>query len=301
MDDILLITNADAGSNESSALDAAVTALRARCRVDVVSTHDADDLDEALAKRAGRDLVIAGGDGSLHATVAALCARGELDQPTIGLIPLGTGNDFARGAGIPLDPVDAAAVVVDGRSSAVDILVDDQGGIVVNAVHAGVGADAGVEAEPYKAKLGKAGYLVGALIAGFKTKGHRIKVVADGEVLADGVRRVLQVGVGNGSRVGGGTELLPDAEPTDAVADVMVSFAVEPLDRLLYAVHLKRGTHDSRHDVRTARATSVTVSGEEFCCNTDGELAGPMHSRRWDVRPHAFTMMLPTPQQAEQS
>ena len=301
MDDILLITNADAGSNESSAIDAAVTALRARCRVDVVSTRDADDLDEALEKRAGRDLVIAGGDGSLHTTVAALRARGELDQPTIGLIPLGTGNDFARGAGIPLDPVDAAAVVIVGRSSAVDILVDDQGGIVVNAVHAGVGADAGVEAEPYKARLGKAGYLVGALIAGFKTTGHRIKVVADGEVLADGARRVLQVGVGNGSWVGGGTELLPDADPTDAVADVMVSFAVKPLDRFLYAVHLKRGTHDNRHDVRMARATSVTVSGEEFWCDTDGELAGPMRARRWDVQPRAFTMMLPTPPQAEQS
>ncbi|MBA2561056.1 MAG: hypothetical protein H0V07_14445 [Propionibacteriales bacterium] len=301
MDDVLLISNADAGSSESSAVDAAVAALRRRCHVDVVATSDADALDHAVDKRAARDLVLAGGDGSLHAAIAVLRHRGELDQPTIGLIPLGTGNDFARGALIPLDPVEAAGVILDGRPTAIDIFVDDRDGIVVNSVHAGVGADAGMEARPWKARLGKAGYLVGAFVAAVKTEGHRIRVVAGDEVLADGSRRVLQVGIGNGSRVGGGTELLPDADPTDGLADVMVSFAVRPLDRLRYGIRLKNGTHDERHDVHTARAGHVTVSGEEFCCDTDGELDGPMSSRSWDVLPHAFTMMLPTPEQQQDS
>ncbi len=301
MEDILLIANADAGSAEESALDDAVTALRLRCDVDVVATGDLDDLDRALGDRAGRDVVVAGGDGSLHATLTALRRRGELDQPTIGLIPLGTGNDFARGVHIPLDPSEAAGVVVDGRPANIDILVDDEDGIVVNVAHAGVGADAGKEAEPWKAKLGKAGYVVGALVAALKTQGHRVRVVAGDEVLADGSRRVLQVGVGNGTRVGGGTELTPDADPSDGLVDVLVSFSVKPLDRLQYGIRLKRGTHDERHDVRTARAARVTVSGEPFWCNTDGELAGPMSSRTWEVLPRAFTMMLPTAEQARES
>jgi diacylglycerol kinase (ATP) len=126
-------------------------------------------------------------------------------------------------------------------------------------------------------------------------------VVADGEVLADGSRRVLQVAVGNGTRVGGGTELTPDAVPTDGLADVLVSFAMEPLERLRYGIHLRRGRHHQRDDVRTVRAREVEVSGQEFCCDTDGELAGPMSSRTWTVLPEAFTMMLPTSAQEEES
>lgn len=298
MEDVLLIANAEAGAGETSAVEAAVSALSSHCRVDVVATTDADELDRALEKLAGRILVIAGGDGSLHAAIAALHHRGELDVPTIGLIPLGTGNDFARGVHLPLDPVLAADVIVAGRATDVDVLVDDEGGIVVNVVHVGVGADAGMEARPWKARFGKAGYLVGAVVAAVKSKGHYLRVVADDTVLADGKKKVLQVGIGNGDRVGGGTELTPDADPTDGVADVLVSFAAGNFARLLYGVHLKRGTHDDQHNVRTARATTVTVSGQPFCCDTDGELAGPMTSRTWRLLPAAFTMMLPTAQQA---
>ena len=81
--------------------------------------------------------------------------------------------------------------------------------------------------------------------------------------------------------------------------DVMVSFAVRRLQRLLYAIHLKRGTHDERHDVQTMRATRVEITGASFTCNADGELAGPMTRRRWELKAGAFTMMLPTSEQAE--
>jgi YegS/Rv2252/BmrU family lipid kinase len=301
VDDIVLIANAAAGDGESDAVEKAVTALRAGCRVDVVHTSGRVELEEALAELGGRDLVVAGGDGSMHEAISVLYDEEILGKATIGLIPLGTGNDFARGLRIPLDPVRAAAVVLEGRATPVDILTDDSGGVVVNVVHAGVGADAGMEAKPYKSRFGRAGYAVGALIAAFGTKGHRIRVVADGEVLADGSRRVLQVAVGNGSRVGGGTELTPDADPTDGLADVLVSFAMKPLDRLAYGIHLRGGTHDERDDVRTTRAREISVSGQEFCCDTDGELAGPMRARTWKVLPQAYTMMLPSLTQEEEA
>ncbi|MEP6666991.1 MAG: diacylglycerol kinase family protein [Nocardioidaceae bacterium] len=298
MDRILLITNAEAGTNDDEAIDEAVTVLREFAEVETAATSDPAELDDVLDRRDGRDLVVAGGDGSLHAVVAALTRRDELDDTTIGLIPLGTGNDFARGVQIPLQPAAAAHVVGRGRLARIDVLVDDENGVVVNAVHAGIGAEAGREAKPWKARLGKLGYVVGAVIAGFTSEGNRVRVVADGSALADGSRRVLQVGVGNGSFVGGGTPLMPDADPTDGLADVIVSFSVRRRNRLLYAIHLNRGTHDERHDVRTARATRVEVSGEPFYCNADGELTGPFRSRRWELRAAAFTMMLPTPDQA---
>ena len=55
--------------------------------------------------------MVAGGDGSLHAVVTALHRRHELAERTLGLIPLGTGNDFARALDIPLDPAEAAAAL----------------------------------------------------------------------------------------------------------------------------------------------------------------------------------------------
>ena len=299
MERLLLITNADAGTNDEQAVDAALEVLRRAADVEVAATSSPDELEEVLAKRDGRDLVIAGGDGSLHAVVAALHASDDLAGPTVGLIPLGTGNDFARGVRISLDPARAAEVAIGGQETQVDVLVDDEDGIVVNAVHAGIGAEAGERAKPWKERLGKLGYVVGAVIAGFRSQGTRLRVTADGTVLASGHRRVLQVGVGNGPFVGGGTPLTPDADPTDSKVDVMVSFAVRRRERLLYAIHLKRGTHDERHDVQTMRATRVEITGASFTCNADGELAGPMTRRRWELKSGAFTMMLPTREQAE--
>jgi YegS/Rv2252/BmrU family lipid kinase len=296
---LLLITNADAGTNDEQAVEAALDVLRQSADVEVAATSDPDELADVLAKRDGRDLVVAGGDGSLHAVVAALHRSGDLAGPTVALIPLGTGNDFARGVHIPLEPAGAAEVAIGGQQTQVDVFVDDADGIVVNAVHAGIGAEAGEEAKPWKARLGKLGYVLGAVIAGFRSQGSRLRVIADGTVLANGHRRVLQVGVGNGCFVGGGTPLTPDADPTDGKADVMVSFAVRRRERLLYAIHLKRGTHDERHDVQTMRATRVEISGGSFSCNADGELKGPMSRRRWEVRPGAFTMRLPASEPTE--
>lgn len=301
--DILVMTNVEAGTNDEEAVETAADRLRQSTDVEVVATCDRGEVDTALAALGERDLVVAGGDGSLHMAVASLHSQGTLKDTRIGLIPLGTGNDFARGTHIPLDPLEAADVITAGRDRRIDILVDDSGGVVVNAAHVGVGADAGREARGWKSALGKVnlrrlGYGVGAVIAGFKTTGYHLRVVADGKVLADGSRRVLQVGVGNGSRVGGGTRLTPDASPTDGLADILVSFAVAPRERFLYGVHLKRGTHDERHDVGTARAHQVTVDGEAFYCNVDGELIGPLRERTWTVEPQAFTMALPSTAQA---
>lgn len=296
MDRILLVTNATAGTNDKQAVDEALEVLREHADVRVVATNDAHQLHEVLAGRDGRDVVVAGGDGSLHAVLGALADNGDLSGPTLGLLPLGTGNDFARGVDIPLLPAEAAAVIMDGRTVKVDILVDGEGGIVVNAVHVGVGAEAGREAAPWK-WLGKLGYAIGALKAGLKSQGHRMRVVADDAVLADGRRRVFQVGIANGPNIGGGTKLSPHADPTDGSIDVLVSFSKNRRARFLYGVHLKRGTHEERHDVRTVRASHVSVSGDRFWCNADGEVSGPFRAREWQVQPEAFAMRLPTPAQ----
>ncbi|MGI8887775.1 MAG: diacylglycerol/lipid kinase family protein [Nocardioidaceae bacterium] len=303
MKDILLITNVAAGTHDEEVMQVAAQQLRQHTDVEIVETCDRGELDVALGELGDRVVVIAGGDGSLHLAVASLCAQGKLADATIGLIPLGTGNDFARGMRLPLDPVAAAEIVTGGQPRRTDILIDDSGNVVVNAVHVGVGADAARAAGRWKStlgkvRLGKVGYRVGAVVAGFTTSGYHIKVEADGKVLTDGDRPVLQVGIGNSSRVGGGAPLAPDATPDDGVVDVVVSYAVSPRQRFRYGLQLRRGTHGQRADVDTTTARKVTVSGKPpFYCNADGELIGPLSERTWTVEPGAFTMLLPRPDQ----
>jgi diacylglycerol kinase (ATP) len=290
----LFIANAGAGTSDQRHIDRAVERLRAEgVDVEVATTKGPDDLDDILVDRGDRDVVVAGGDGSLHTVVAALARRNELDSVTVGLIPLGTGNDFARGVGIPLDPAEAAAACAHGVATPIDLVVGDDGSVVVNAVNLGLGAEASKRAAKLKPRLGRVGYAIGALAAGVTLGGLRLRVEADGRLLADGSARVLQVGIGNGPFVGGGTPLMPRARPNDGRVDVLVSFAVGPVRRFGYAVQVKLRRHLERRDVVSSRAATVRVSGEEYWCSADGELTGPLTDRTWSVRPNALRMALP--------
>ncbi|MFI7057292.1 diacylglycerol/lipid kinase family protein [Streptosporangium canum] len=288
MAELLAIYNEEAGGVDDAARTAVLEVLRGGADV-VEAPAGQKDLDEMLDAHPGRDVVVLGGDGSLHVTVAALHRRGELDSRTVGLVPLGTGNDFARGLGIPLDPEVAARIVLAGRPQPLDLLVDDEGGVVVNAVHLGVGAEASEQAKPLKPKLGRFAYAVGGLLAGVRSPGWRLRVTVDGRPLAEG-RPVLMAGIGNGVTIGGGTPLTPRARPDDGMVDVVVALTTGPVDRLVYALRLRRGTHPELRDVVTGRGREVAVEGEPVPVNADGELTGPTARRRWTIAPAGWRM-----------
>jgi diacylglycerol kinase family enzyme len=289
----LLLASAHAGSADREAVEAARHVLAGASPVEVVSTATPEELDQALDSCGDRRLVVAGGDGSLHVAVSRLRARGELAERPIALVPLGTGNDLARALGLPLDPADAARLVLTGRHQPMDLLVDDVGGVVVNAVHLGIGAEAAAHAGRLKHRLGVLAYGVGAVVAGVRAAGWRLRLEVDGRVLADAHRRSLMVGVGNGPGIGGGTRLLPDARPDDGLLDVLVSYATGPAARVRYGAGLQRGTHLRDPDVRAARGTSVTVRGEPVGVNADGELGEMPGCRTWTVEPATWSLLRP--------
>ncbi|WP_202387864.1 diacylglycerol/lipid kinase family protein [Nocardioides flavescens] len=305
MDPLLVITNSDAGTADDETLAAALAVLRERCSVEVTATSDPGELDSALHRAGGRRIVVAGGDGSMHAVVAALYRRNDLEDAVLGLLPLGTGNDFARTNHIPLDVEEAARVILEGTPRPMDLIVDEVGEIVVNNVHAGAGAQASRRGARWKKRLheigvgkvnlGKLGYPIGALQAAVQPPFIRVRVEADGEVLVDLDEPILMVAVGNGADVGGGTALTPGADPGDGRVDVMVSRSVGPLARVAYAAALVAGRHTKRDDVIYQRATTVTVSGEEFWCSADGEIYGPERHRSWRVQPAAYKLVVPGP------
>jgi diacylglycerol kinase (ATP) len=291
---VLVVTNELAGRTEADAVAAAVDVLAARGPVEVVTCEDDADIGRLLDRRAGRTVVVVGGDGSLHTMVRFLWRRGEAADCPIGLIPLGTGNDFARGAGIPIDAVAAAELIAAGAPRPVDLIVDDTGGVAVNAVHVGAGAEAALLARPFKRWLRIAAFPIGAVLAGVVAPGWRLRVHIDGKMVSNGRRRVLMAGVSNARTIAGGTaELGPSASPVDGLADVTVSFAVGPLARIGYALALRRGRHPARKDVVHVTGREVEISGAPFHVNADGELTGPVRRRHWRVVPQAWRCILP--------
>ncbi|GGF44500.1 hypothetical protein GCM10011519_17980 [Marmoricola endophyticus] len=303
MDPLLLIANAGAGSAEREALEQALAVLRAETDVEVARTSSPGDLDGVLHRAASRTIVVAGGDGSLHAVVAALHRRHDLGRSTLALLPMGTGNDFARGNQIPLDPAEAARLVLVGDVRPVDLLVDEVGEVVVNNVHAGASAQASRRGARWKHRLGrvgvgrvnlgKLGYPIGVVLAAVRPPFVRLRVEVDGDVLCDVDRHVLMVAVGNGSTVGGGAEVNPDATTEDGVVDIVLSLATGPLARFGYVTDLLRTRQTERDDVLHRTGSRVTISGEPFWCSADGEVYGPERHRAWRVEKAAYSMVLP--------
>lgn len=300
---MLVIVNSDAGTADEQTLELALAILRESASVEVAATSNPGELDGVLHRSGSRLIVVAGGDGSLHAVVAALHRRHELAGATLALLPLGTGNDFARGTDIPLDIEEAARLVLEGEARPVDLIVDETGEIVVNNVHVGAGAQASRRGHKWKQRLGsvgvgrvnlgKLGYPIGALLAAFEPPSQRLRVEVDGTVVNDLDRPVMMVAVGNGSNVGGGTELTPEADPESGQVDVMISRAVSLKAKIGYVARLRKGEHHKRDDVVYLRGREVSIRGEEFYISADGEVHGPERSRTWHIEPAAYTMMLP--------
>ncbi|GII25365.1 diacylglycerol kinase [Planosporangium mesophilum] len=291
---MLLVTNEQAGRTGTEAVAEVVDELGGESSVEVIVCRQDSDLEAMLDRRAGRAVVVVGGDGSLHTLVKRLWRRGEAADCTVGLIPLGTGNDFARGVGIPLDHREAARLIRDGKPRPVDLIVDDADGVAVNAVHVGAGAEAAMAFRPWKRYLKTAAFPVGAVVAGFTVKGWRLRVEVDGKLITSDRRRVLMAGLSNAPTIAGGSaELGPGADPTDGVAEVTVSLATGRLARVGYALALLRGRHPERSDVIHLSGTEVTISGSPFHVNADGELSGPVRRREWRLVPGAWRCVLP--------
>ncbi len=287
-----MVSNAAAGGSDDEQINAAVAVLREDADVRVESSADPADLQRLLDERGERELVVVGGDGSLHTMVDTLRRRGELVDTPLRLIPLGTGNDFARTLGLPLDPVDAARALRRSRLRSLDLIVSIDDSVVVNVVHLGVGAEAAARASALKGGLGAAAYPVGGVLAGATATGWHLQVTVDGTQLElDG--RALMVAVANGRTIGGGAEIAPEAVPDDGLLDVVVATSTGPLARLGFGVAMRDGDHVEREDVVSATGRSVTVSGDPVPGNADGELSDPASQRTWSIAPRAWSMLVP--------
>jgi YegS/Rv2252/BmrU family lipid kinase len=286
----LVVVNAAAGTTEQDRVEAALAVLREGGPTELVTTEDLEALSAALRDLDDRTLVVAGGDGSMHAAVGALWRDGGLSEVTLGLVPLGTGNDLATGLDIPEDPQSAARAILQGRPQTLDLITTDRNEVVVNASHAGLGAAAAGESERFKDRLGVLAYPLGALLAGVKESGWDLQVTLDEKVVSSG--SALMVGVANAPSIGGGTRLVPPAVPDDGLLDVIIVSAVTAAARVAFAVALRDGVHLDRDDVVHLRGTTVTIAGEPVPHDLDGEVTEDRPTCTYTVEPQAWQMVL---------
>ena len=291
----VLLVNEKAGSAEQEAVAAAQEVLATHGDCELAETGDPSEVGELLETLDDRQLVVCGGDGSVHVVVAELRSHQLLDSVTLGWVPLGTGNDLARTLGIPLDPADAARTIIEGGARELDLIVADNGDIAVNALHAGIGVDAAARAERLKGRMGEFAYPLGAIAAGVTAEGWNLIVEVDGEALrTDPESNVLLAAVMNGRSYGGGTEMAPTAEPDDGQLDVIVCTPLGPAQRAAFGVALQTGNHLDREDVVFRRGSEVSISGDPVGYNIDGELVeDEFTERRFRIEPDAWRILTP--------
>ncbi|KAH0930897.1 hypothetical protein HID58_016624 [Brassica napus] len=251
-------------------------------------SHAIDITREAI--RDGADAVIAvGGDGTLHEVVNGFFWEGKpvgnLNSETshsaaLGLIPLGTGSDFARTFGWKNDPCEAVDRIAKGIRSRVDVGVIDQEGrdshYFINVADVHLSAKAGFYASKYK-KFGSLCYVIGALQAfmGHDNRDMRIKVNGgEWEVYP----QVTALCVGNAKYFGGGMKITPNASPGNGNLEVVVLQDFKWYDFILKLHKLYNGTHLSVNNVSSRSVQSIEVeevseSGSIYV-QSDGEHLG---------------------------
>ena len=154
-------------------------AVAGRADTIIRETRQPGDARELAAEmlRAGCELIVAaGGDGTLNEVVNGLAAASA--HATLGIIPLGTGNDLARTLAIPSDPLEALALLTQGPVRAIDLMTVESAEATVYGINVVAGGFSGqvdeALTEELKATWGPLAYLIGAVrvvpdLAGYET------------------------------------------------------------------------------------------------------------------------------------
>lgn len=282
----LILNGKSAGDDD---LRAAVQTLRETGIVlDVRVTWEDGDAERYVAEAIadGVDTVIAaGGDGTLSEVATTLAHRDATADalPSLGLVPLGTANDFATAAGIPDGPLAALQLVREVGAAPLDLLridADDGTHWCANLASGGFGTEVTVETdEGLKKMLGGLAYLITGIarlgrIDPLQARLRGPDFAWEGDLIA--------LGIGNGRQAGGGQALCPDALVDDGQLDLTIVPDLSGDVAATVGTLIKEGKHAALDRVATrVRLPWVELASDEpLTLNLDGE---PVASRRFRV------------------
>jgi len=232
-----------------------------------------------LAKQAaldGYDLVVAmGGDGTVHEVVNGLMLIPPEKRPALGIVPLGSGNDFAHAIGLPREADRALSLALEGKPSPVDIIqmTDENGRIEYIDNTVGIGFDTVVTIRSHKLPIVR-GFLM-YLTAVIQTilLNHNptlMKIESDGEQWQE---EALMLTLCNGPREGGGFIIAPDAKMDDGIIDFALVKKCGRLMMFRLLPEFMKGTHTGFSQIKMGTCKSFSVRADlPMYIHTDGEI-----------------------------
>jgi len=275
---IALLANPDSGSGEAEEVERLLARTGRELR-----RFALDQCDAAVAARPER-IVVAGGDGSIGCAAEA-AARASVP---LGVVPVGTANDFARALELPSELEPATELAATGsRTARLDLGLAGERPFV-NAASAGLSPVAARNAHGLKPALGPLAYAVGAVRAGLRAQPVACAARVDGETAFAG--RAWQVIVGLTGAFGGGADV--EADPADGRLDLVVIEARSRARLILHAHGLRAGRVEDQEGVlsRTGDRIAVETDGAAGF-NVDGELVETARVE-FSVRPGAFEVVV---------
>jgi len=230
-----------------------------------------------LAERATQDgyeiVTAVGGDGTVHEVLNGVLGPSVARRPALAVVPGGTGNDFARGVGIPKDMIAAARLLLDGsRRRRVDVgLVNDR----YYGTISGVGFDAEVAAKVNgwpKWVAGTVVYTAGILTTLLTYRCAPTRITIDGETVE---LPMFLIAAANTSWYAGGMFMAPHARPDDGVLEVILARDLTKLETLRVLPKVFSGEHLKHPKVSHRAAREVRVESDvPLAIHADGETVG---------------------------
>lgn len=233
--------------------------------------------DAAISNYSG--VVAAGGDGTCNEVVNGLMeASSQVDSlPFFGVLPIGRGNDFAFGAGVPSDVSKAAENIINANTSSLDVGCIfggyyPKGRFFVNGIGIGFDTMVGLEAAKLRFLHGPITYAWGAIVTLFKyPKAPSLRVTYNGET--QNVES-SQVSILNGSRMGGAFFMAPDGMIDDGVLDLcMLVKHISRIKMVKLMLQYTKGTQSENPVVTMAKSLNYEVEAVtgNLICHADGE------------------------------
>lgn len=233
----------------------------------------ARELAQGLPRGGLAGLCVIGGDGTAHEVVNGLLRRQDPAAVPLGIIPAGSGNDFARHLGV-VDPVAAAQRILAGNIRPLDVArltTGDAEEFCINIVGWGSGVDVNRRAEKLR-WLGPSRYALAALTEIVLAKRRHAKIILDGRTSEDDYFFAVAC---NTRFTGRGMLLAPDAVMDDGRLDVVLVRRATRRQMLSLFAKVFDGSHASLDFVEVHRVRSFAIEPEtNDVLNMDGELKG---------------------------
>lgn len=232
-------------------------------------------INEALDYGATQ-IIAGGGDGTINEVASAIAGIKNHDKPTLGILPLGTANDFASACQIPMEPKLALKLALTCSATPIDIGVVNDKNYFINMATGGFGTKVTLET-PNKLKetLGGLSYLLSGIVQAGTLKHDSCTITADDFSWSG---NALMIGIGNGKQAGGGYPLCPDAHINDGLLQLTILMSNESLSGLLTSL---LDGKDSDHVIEKRLTQLNITSHQEMILNLDGE---PLKGKNFDIK-----------------